>query len=314
MSWDELLERYTAYLVSTHRSEVTLRQSTFWVRELAACCANRGAGEPAAVRTEHVRAYEQELLWTPRPNGRLYSPSSVQNALGMVRLFFRWAVRQGFLLMDPSCEVVLHQMPKKVRRVLSEDDIRRLLDAPDEDTLEGIRDRAILETFYGTGLRRRELYALDIDDLSPESFTLAVRRAKGGVWRLQPIGETLLEALTTYLQHCRPQLLQRPAERALFLGVRGGRLHYETIGKLIAHYGRQAGLSGVTPHQLRHCYATHLLGHGARLHEVRELLGHKKLESTNIYTHLQTGDAAREHRRTHPRARRKGRPGRESTP
>lgn len=177
----------------------------------------------------------------------------------------------------------------------------------DPETLLGLRDRAVLETLYGTGVRRGECAALDLQDLDLARRVLLVRKAKNGEPREQPLGDHLAAVLVRYLEECRPELGPRPGEQALFLNRHGRRLDFETYSNLVHRNTRRAGLRPLSPHDFRHAFATHVLEGGAEMREVQALLGHRCLVATAVYTHVITDDLIREYRRTHPRARRKRR-------
>jgi len=218
--------------------------------------------------------------------------------------FFRWATRRRILHWDPAAELEVPRFSRTERRVLTQSEVESLLLQPNLATPWGGRDAAILELFYGTGLRLEEASALDLADLDLEQRRLQVRDGKGGKARLVPIGEMLRSVLLGYLESVRPRLLQDVAQSALWLNYQGKRLGYATLGKTVRRYGQKAGIE-CTPHALRHAYATHLLEGGAPLRLVQVLLGHASVLSTQIYTHLLPQELLRVYRRTHPRAKRK---------
>jgi len=309
-SWDELTTSYVAHLRAGRRAASTIQATLRYLDNFREFCAPLGVMYPADVTRAQVAAFEQRLRWEPAGNGRLYSQSAVQSQMQLVRRFFRWAVKHGAILVDPFRDTVLSRVTHfEGRRYLTVAEVRQLLNAPPTYTLPGIRDRAILETLYGTGLRRAECMMLDVSDVDLENGTLMVRHGKGGVARRQPLGPTLQAALEDYLKRCRPHLVhRRPDEGALFIHARGTRMAHHSLADLVRKYALQAGLGRVTTHHLRHAFATHLLAGGAELEAVQQLLGHEHLESTSFYTTAAAPEVARTHRKTHPRARRKKRP------
>jgi len=186
--------------------------------------------------------------------------------------------------------------------------VARLIESISIETPVGIRNRAIVETFYSTGLRRDELRMLDITDVAISERLVEVRHGKGGRTRTVPLGATASAAITRYVENVRPKLAVRRDEKALFIwataGKRGSRLSRTQIHRIFAEARAAAGIERrVTPHTLRHSFATHLLRAGADLRHVQELLGHARIDTTEIYTHLTIDDLIAAHGRTHPRGR-----------
>lgn len=264
-----------------------------------------------AVTREHIEQYKLhvqtvECRW--RAGMKQLSASSRQRRFNALHCFFAWAVSSRILLVDPAVSV----KPEKQRRwqpdnVLTEAEMVMLLDAPDPETPKGIRDRAVLELMYSTGLRRAEVAALELTDIDLTECVLFVRKGKGSKQRLVPIGESAVEALTRYLKFARPLFLMHPRVTGLFLvslhcGQRGKRLGHNSIMNIVQDAARKAGITKrVTPHTLRHSFATHLLRAGADLRHVQELLGHSRIDATECYTHLDVGDLASAHAKAHPR-------------
>jgi site-specific recombinase XerD len=304
VSWAGLLALYLDHLRALQRAAGTLSQASAMVGRFARFCAERGISAPTEVLVEHAHAFHQRLLWQPGQHGKLYTAHSVHSMLGALCVFFHWAAAHQHLMFDPFEAIVLPHLPTDWHHVPSVQDLERLLEVPDRTTPLGLRDRAILETFYCTGVRHHEGYQLDVDDLDLPGLTLLIRVAKGGTPRLQPIGENLAATLRQYLAQGRPLLVGSALERALFVGRRGKRLHYASFNQLLRTYTAGAGLDKVSPHRLRHAFAMHLIAGGANVQDVSRLLGHRRLESTYVYTRLTPAQLYQEHQRTHPRARR----------
>lgn len=303
-TWSELRAEHLQARVEAGHSAVTLELCERALVEFEALCRERSADRPDQVESADVAAYRQELLWRPGHGGRFLSPSTVAQRLTMVRTFFRWAVSRRHLLVDPTAGLVLRATAAPLGRVLSLGEAEALLTAPDPGTAVGLRDLAVLETLYGTGLRVGECQRLDLDDVDLRQGTLLVRRGKGGKPRLAPIGERLAQALGAWLQRGRPKLA-RAADPALWVAQNGARLSIQCLRLAVRHAGERAGIVGtVAPHTLRRTFATHLLEGGADVRAVQELLGHAFLQTTQRYTAVAPVEVLREHRRTHPRARR----------
>jgi integrase/recombinase XerD len=235
--------------------------------------------------------------------GRRYRPSSVARSLAAVRMFHLFLLREGEAEGNPSEAVVRPKVPRTLPRPLSLEEVEAILRAPGEADPAGIRDRAILETLYGAGLRISELVGLDVDEVDLDEGSVRVM-GKGSKERLVPLGRFAVAALESYLTRARPTLAGSRSGAAVFLNQRGGRLTRQGATRVLKGAATGAGLTKrVTPHTLRHSFATHLLEGGADVRVVQELLGHASLATTQIYT-LVTGERLREeYFSSHPRAR-----------
>ena len=240
---------------------------------------------------------------THGPEDAPYKATSVSRALSAVRSFHHFLLVEGITAQDPTIEVVRPRVPRPLPHPLGLDEVGRLIEAPDRSTSTGLRDRAILEVLYGAGLRVSELTGLDVDDLDVEGGSVRVV-GKGGKEREVPIGRHAQHAVGAYLSRARPSLVGQRTRGALFLNTRGGRLSRQSCAKLLAVHATRAGIERrVSPHDLRHSFATHLLEGGADVRVVQELLGHASVATTQIYT-LVTKEHLREvYYTAHPRAR-----------
>jgi integrase/recombinase XerD len=252
-----------------------------------------------------IRSFAASLsASTHGPDDAPYRATSVARALSAVRSFHRFLVREGLTDRDPAVGVPQPRLPRSLPRPLPVDDVRRLLETPDPGSPSGMRDRAILELLYGSGLRISELTGLDVDDVDLEGESVRVL-GKGGKERDVPVGSFARDAVGAYLTRVRPALATVATRGALFLNARGGRLSRQSCARLLGRYVRLAGIERrVTLHTLRHSFATHLLEGGADVRVVQELLGHASVATTQIYT-LVTSQHLREvYEAAHPRARR----------
>jgi len=230
---------------------------------------------------------------------RNYSKRTLARRLSCVRSFFRFLCREGLLKQNPASVVPTPRQERRLPSFLDEGQVVRLLETPETKKWQGLRDRAILEMLYSTGMRVSELAGLNRDDLDEISETVLVR-GKGKKERLCPVGKTALEALRRYMAK-RPKKLKVPA--ALFVSQKLVRLTVRQVDRLIHHYVQQAQLpTTITPHSLRHSFATHLLDRGADLRSVQELLGHASLSTTQIYTHITPQRLKKVYDQAHPRA------------
>lgn len=222
--------------------------------------------------------------------------SSIGRKLSAVRSFFRFLVRRGGLAKNPAKDVGSPKISKTLPSFLPHDEIAQLLDSKPRKSGEGERDRAILETFYATGIRCAELHALDLADIDRSSGTIRVM-GKGGKERVVPIGDQALAAIDAYLP------LRGVRHGPLFLNRRGGRLTVRSIHRIVKARARAAGvIRRVSPHTLRHTFATHLLDAGADLRFIQELLGHARLSTTQKYTHVSSDHLMKVYDQAHPRA------------
>ena len=258
------------------------------------------AGEP------EIAAFIQDLSESEYEPGKPYRPSSVARTLAAVRSFHKFLVREGDAPDDPAEGISRPKVPRNLPRPLTVDEVGALVSAPGDDGKPAtLRDRAILETLYGAGLRISELVGLDVDDIDLEEGSVRAL-GKGSKERVVPLGRYATKAVEGYLVRGRPSLASSKSGGALFLNQRGGRLTRQGATNIIKAQAKRAGIrKRVTPHMLRHSFATHMLEGGADVRVVQELLGHASVATTQIYT-LVTKDRLREvYFDAHPRARRK---------
>jgi integrase/recombinase XerD len=227
--------------------------------------------------------------------------STANRRLATLRRFYRWALREGLIAADPTLKLAAARMPPRFPKTLTEAQVEALLAAPDVATDLGLRDRAMLELIYATGLRVSELVGLRLVHLSLAEGLVRVT-GKGQKERIVPLGEEARLWLERYSARSRAALLKgRPAE-ALFVTGRGGPMSRQMFWKLVRRYAAQADIRApLSPHGLRHAFATHLLNHGADLRVVQMLLGHADISTTQIYTHVARERLAALHERHHPR-------------
>jgi integrase/recombinase XerD len=279
------------------------------LRRYARFLRDRGEHDPTAVSEATVLAYVEHLKSARDDDGRpQFAPSSVARALVAVRSFHRFCLEEGFLAADPSGDVGAPTVPLGIPKALTEDEVEALLAAVVGDTARALRDRAIVETLYATGVRISELVGLDRRDLDLDDGLVRVL-GKGSKERIVPVGRSARDALTAYLAAGRPQLARpgsaaRGDGEAVVLNVRGGRLSRQSCWRIVRAAGERAGLSGrLSPHVLRHSCATHMLERGADIRVVQELLGHASLSTTQVYTKVSPERLRAVYEAAHPRAR-----------
>ena len=261
----------------------------------AAWLAEHGHEALLDARPETLAAFVAHLARNTRP-------ASQARYLATLRRFFRWQLARGRLAADPTLALANPGRPSRLPKVVSEKQVEALLAAPDVATPLGQRDRAMLETLYATGLRVSELVNLKLHEIS---LADGVVRAfgKGSKERLVPLGQLAIDAITDYLATARNALLQGLQSDALFVTARGGAMTRQAFWYLIKRYARLAGIAPekLSPHVLRHAFATHLLNHGADLRVVQLLLGHADVSTTQIYTHVARERLKQLHADHHPR-------------
>ena len=232
--------------------------------------------------------------------------SSVARKLASLRTFFKYLLRQGKIVFNPAQRVASPKLPRKLSSFLSADEATALLESADTPTPQGLRDRSILEVFYGGGIRLSELVGLDLCDLDMEAGLIRVL-GKGGKERVVPIGSYAISALRDYLarrdEFFPPAKKGERGETAVFLNRWGSRLSGRSVSQIVLKYLRKSGVSHhITPHSLRHSFATHLLDGGADLRAIQELLGHARLSTTQRYTHLSMDKIMEVYDKAHPKA------------
>ena len=234
-------------------------------------------------------------------HARKTRPSSAARLLSSLRRFYRYCLRQGKVKADPTLKIDSPKLPRGLPKSLTEEDVEGLLAAPPSDQALGLRDRAMLETLYASGLRVSELVTLKLSQVSQDMGVVRVV-GKGSKERLVPLGEEALEWIRRYLKEARPELLGGKTSGDLFVTARGGAMTRQMFWHLLRRYAARADLKKpISPHTLRHAFATHLLNHGADLRVVQLLLGHADISTTQIYTHVARERLKQLHAKHHPR-------------
>jgi integrase/recombinase XerC len=293
----EWLDRFERYLVTERRvspnTVSSYRQQLRTLREF--CEANQLEHWPE-VDVRQVRAF------LARSSGSGLAPSSVQHRLSAVRSFFQFLIREGVLGANAAKLIQGPKLVRKLPETLDPDQMQRLIEIPDDDVY-GIRDRAMMELLYSSGLRLIELVRLDRTDLDMVDRTVRVL-GKGNTTRIVPVGSFAIQALKRW-RGARAKLT-RPDQPALFVGRGGRRLQRRAVQTRVAYWARRQGIPlHVYPHLFRHSFATHLLESSGDIRAVQELLGHASISTTTIYTHLNSQHLFSVYEKTHPRAHRK---------
>jgi integrase/recombinase XerD len=311
-----LAHEYLEWCATHHYSPETLVVRRRYLTYFARWCAERELGRPEQVTLPILERFQRWLFYYRKADGDPLSLRGQRGQLTSVKAFFRWLARQHYLLSNPASELMLPRKVKRLpRQVLSAPEAERVLAVPDTTRVFGLRNRAILEVLYSTGLRRLELVRLQLQDLDAERGTLLVREGKGAKDRMLPIGERAVAWVEKYLHDIRPQLVVPPDDGTLFLTRYGLSLTPSFLSQMVRQAIEAAaiGKSG-SVHVFRHTMATVMLEGGADIRYIQQMLGHSDLATTEIYTQVSIQKLKRIHTATHPGARLRPRARRPSEP
>ena len=247
------------------------------------------------LKTEDIREYIQYL----HENGK--KASTISRGLASIRSFYQYEVKNRKIKVDPTEGIQSPKIEKRVPSVLTSKEVELLLDQPKNVDLKGTRDKAMLEFAYATGMRVTEIISLDIDDVNLEEGYVVCKT--GEKQRTIPLGTMSLKALKDYIENARDILIKNEKEQSLFVNINGKRLTRQGFWKIIKYYKEQAHITkDITPHVLRHSFATHLLQNGADLKAIQSMLGHSDISSTQVYMQFQNEGIKNVYRKAHPRA------------
>jgi integrase/recombinase XerD len=257
--------------------------------------------DPVSVQPSDLGAFISELA-AGTPERPAAAPATLQRKIACLRSFYRHLRREQILDHDPAAELRAPRSRARLPKVLSRDEVSRLLEQPRGTSPGALRDRALLETMYACGLRASEAIGLELSELDLEGRILRAR-GKGSKERIVPIGGKAIDALDAYLERARPKLVGLRPEPRVFVNLRGSGLSRQGLYKIVRRHARSAGLEQrMSPHTLRHTFATHLLAGGCDLRSLQEMLGHADVGTTQIYTHLTTERLRDVYFEAHPRA------------
>ena len=278
--------------ISAYRSDLAQFEKSISGQTVEADCSWE------AVTAATLLTFVEEL------RGRRYKAATVARKVAAVKSFFSFMAAEGILAGDPTEDLRSPQVGKALPRTLTAEEVDELLEQPARrSTPVAQRDKAMLEMAYGTGMRVTELVSLDVGHVALESDPVTVRGiGKGDQERALPLHQRAVDELRQYIFHVRPKMVRNRNEAALFVNRRGGRLTRQGFWLILKNYARDAGLEGITPHTLRHTYATHMLSGGMPLRNVQEALGHASISTTQIYTHLTDQQKREQYNQAHPRA------------
>jgi tyrosine recombinase XerC len=292
----EIFRQYIEYLrVERNASPYTVRNYTASLLEFFNYVKERDIASLKDVTKQTLRDYLSHLM------GKGFAKSSIARRLSAIRSFYRYLMREEMIPANPAATTASPRLDKRLPSFLTIGEAKRLIESPDLSTPQGLRDRALLEMLYASGLRVSELVKMDIEQVNLHSNEIRVW-GKGSKERVVLMGTPAASALTDYIERGRPGLLAGKRSHAMFLNRYGGRLPARRVQKILDKYARSIDKK-VHPHMLRHTFATHLLDGGADLKVVQELLGHADLSSTQIYTHVTQSRARKIYLSAHPMAK-----------
>ncbi|HHT62135.1 MAG: site-specific tyrosine recombinase XerD [Bacillota bacterium] len=293
-----LRENFLYYLtVEKGLADNTVASYQFDLKSFILFLTQKGITDIKEVSRHDIMAY---LLSLKKQNK---SHATIARQMACLKSFFHFLLREKIINEDPTCHLETPKLAQLFPRVLSMEETEHLLNQPDSETVLGLRDKAMLELIYATGLRVSELVNLNVQDINMEMGFLRCI-GKGAKERIVPIGSYAIDAVNRYLKKSRVKLVKRSKEEALFVNQHGKRLTRQGFWKILKGYAKQAKISiNITPHTLRHSIATHLLENGADLRTVQEILGHADITTTQIYTHLTKTHLKEVYDHCHPRAK-----------
>ena len=294
---DDLLDSFLSYLVvEKGLSENTLESYGRDLKKFLLFIKSRGITSAREVK------YGDILDFLTRSREEGLTATTIVRSMVSVKQFFKYLLSEKVLSEDPTAHIKTPKMKKAIPGVISLDDVESILGAPDESTPEGLRDAAMLEILYATGIRVSELIGLKLNDVNFE-LGFVVVYGKGSKERVVPIGDKAREKLLSYLRDSRPALLKARESKALFATRRGAGMTRQGFWKIIKAQALRAGVTKkISPHTLRHSFATHLLERGADLRTIQVMLGHSDISTTQIYTHVESERLKEIHKKYHPRS------------
>ena len=304
LSFDVLFHRYIQQLEILNYSPHTLRVNEFYFNRFAEFLAEVKLADVQAVAPSTLSDFQRWLFYQPTQRGTARSIGGQNHIIIAVKNFFTFLAQEGYIAHNPAQGLRLAKEPDALpKNILTPEEARRLIEAPDTQTLIGYRDRALLEVLYATGIRNEELRNVNVEDVNLEEELLRVNKGKGGKDRVVPLSTVACQFLENYIKAIRPELLKSRETDKLFISTRGGLpLGVHGIKNIINRYVRRLNLKKhVTCHLWRHSCATHLLKNNANLRHVQEMLGHKSLATTERYLRVSIADLKEAHRKFHPR-------------
>jgi integrase/recombinase XerD len=300
-----MMEEHLQSLLVKNYSEHTVKSRRVFIDRFIGWCHDRGVTEPVEVTRPILEHYQRHLYHYRQKNGRPLTFRSQHAHLVPLRVWFKWLARQRHILHNPASELELPMMEYRLpKTILTVSEMEQVLSQPDINDPLGLRDRALMEMLYSTGIRRRELAALKLYDIDTERGTVTIRQGKGRKDRVLPTGERAAAWMEKYIRESRPQIVAEPDDYTVFLSNAGEPFNLDYLTQLVRDHieTAQIGKHGAC-HTFRHTMATLMLENGADIRYIQQMLGHADLKSTQIYTHVSVRQLKLIHAATHPAAR-----------
>jgi len=303
VSFKNLIKKYLDYRESIHLSRNTVRNDRYYLTFFKKWCGKRKIKHPAAITSDILDKYSLYLCSCSTKTGTFLQPRTRAYLCTVLKSFFTWLAKQNYLPINPAWKLTIPQYNRPLpASVLTSNEVDSIMERPDLTTVIGIRDRTILEVLYATGIRRREAANLKTSDIHTSSGVLFIHQGKGKKDRIVPLGDRAALWLDRYIHHARPGFIRDHDTHDLFLSHRTGRsLRPGSIGYIVRQYITAAGITRQGAcHMFRHSMATGMLEQGADIRHIQEILGHARLTTTQIYTHVTISALQKAHRSYHP--------------
>jgi integrase/recombinase XerD len=298
------MKKYLQWMQTRNYSEYSVRNAQGHLSLFFQWCESRSIARPVEVNRPILESYQRHLFYLRGNHGKTLSFSTQYGRLTAVKSFFRWLTKQNAIMYNPAGELDMPRLEKPLpKHVLTAAEVDTVINQAEVRDLLGLRDRAIMETLYSTGIRRMELINLLVYDLDRERGTLVIRRGKGKKDRVVPIGERAVAWIDKYLEQSRPKIVMEPDDGVLFLTNLGERFTPNRLTQMVRVYVKAADLGKTgSCHLFRHSMATLMLENGADIRFIQHILGHERLNTTEVYTHVSIRELKRVHSETHPGA------------
>ena len=301
--FDSFKEKYRKHLTVIHYASETIKRYIYFLNRFFAWLEAQGVTAIGGVTKEHIQDYQTHLYETVNSRGEPNSVFHQNNTLKAIKGLFRFLAEQNYLVSDPSRDVSYARTPKRLpRSILTGPEAKKVIHAPNTKTATGYRDRAIIEVFYSTGIRRNELINLELSDVDYHEGFVRINSGKGNKDRVVPIGKIACRYIENYVKAVRPMLVKDPTDNHLFLTINGTNISENRVWQLIKVYSKKTKIKkNITTHTFRHTCATLMLKNKANIRHIQELLGHSSLDSTQVYTSVTITDLKEVHSKCHPR-------------
>ena len=298
----DVIPEYLTYLAAIDRSYYTIRGARYTLLSFVGYIESDQVYQVEDLTRSVIEDYQEELAFSLTAKGKPLSVRTQIKRLGIVKGFTRYLQEQDYLVHDPSLKIKLPKEPRRLpRSILNPSEMKKLLDTPDLRTINGYRDRIILEILYDTAVRRSEIAGIKVHDIDLDAGFILIH-GKGDKERVVPLSVHVCELVRNYMLAVRPDYVKGKDTGWLFMNDKGQKIHVHTVWMIVKRNAKKAHIGkNITTHTFRHTCVTHMLKNGAPIRHLQEMLGHESLESTQIYTHVTINDLKEVHAKYHPR-------------